>query len=510
MGILDLEYSVTHPYPWGRIFTIITYAIMIMILPVLIIINIVTVGYELVPSLQPDFAAPNSTIPFWPKSPRLPNFLTRTVPLCQPKDIGRGDQFRLSPSLFEYRVLSSWRTNSSKIMPQDEGRVEYRGGSFRKCSVYEMLFDHSSTNRVQTVTAGIMCPEYPVRLYMEARIALSLDVSKDIVGQYYGYDINSQRIANEDTRDYRQSVFGILDAMSTDSLGIILQQHLSAPLNSISVTGDVTSDTNITFHSGGTIVYQNGTVTELNRGNDLGEAELYRASITNIMIVVHHAVEVDLGNPSPGNMFTNPTFVNDTLAPNTAPARIDPLLWMGNRSSFAYGYVVPPLQTWAQMIRAGLPKGIPLGNLTGLPADSKMVTNYLCPVYRLKPTSTLLGNVFIGTTTMFLSVWAAWMTFSGVIARKKGCSYMACRYSNHKSTEGSDYCTCSNPRTPKQNVAAHSCRNSHGCASAPNVSPHETRGETNRGQMVEKEDPDLLVDGGIQELRRLSQPQGRL
>ncbi|CAE6496168.1 unnamed protein product [Rhizoctonia solani] len=428
MGLLHLEYHVTHPYPskWSRNFTIATYVIMVLILPVLVIINIFTVGYELVPSLQPDFATSNSTIPFWSKSPRLPNFLTRTVPLCQPKDLGRGDRFRLSPSLFEYRVLSSWHTTASRLKPQDEGRLEYKGGSFSKCSVYEMLFDHSTTDRIQSVTAGIMCPSYPVRLYMEARIPLSLEVSKDIVGQYYGYDVDMDSITDEDSRDYRQSVFGILDAVSTDSLGIMLQQHLSAPLDSVSFTGEAVSDTNITFHPGGTIVYQNGTLTELGRDNDLAEAEIYRASITNIMTVVHHAVELDLGNPSPGNIFVNPAVVNATLAPNTAPARINPGLWMGNRSSYAYGYVAPPFQTWAQMIRAGLVQGIALGNLTGLPPDSKIITNYLCPIYRLKPTSTLLANVFIGTATMFLSVWAAWMTFSGMIARRLRHSCMNC------------------------------------------------------------------------------------
>ncbi|CAE6434172.1 unnamed protein product [Rhizoctonia solani] len=486
MGILDLEYAVTHPYPWGRIFTIVTYVIMILTLPVLVIINIVTVGYELVPSLQPDFAAHNSTVPFWPESPRLPNFLMRTVPLCQPKDVGRGDVFRLSPSLFEYRVLSSWRTNSSHLKPQDEGRVVYRGDSFSKCSVYEMLFDHSTTGQIQTITAGIMCPEYPVRLYMETRIVLALDISKDIVGQYYGYDIKMQNIDDEDTRDYRRSVFGVLDVISTDSLGIMLQQHLSTPINSVSLTGDVTSDANINFHSGGTIAYQNGTVAELERDNDLAEAELYRASIINTMTIVHHAVELDLGNPSPGNIFTNPTVVNATLSPNAAPARIDPQLWMGNRSSFAYGYVAPPFQTWAQMIRAGLPEGIPFGNLTGLPSDSKMVTDYSCPVYRLKPTGTLLVNVFIGSATMFLSVWAAWMTLSGIIARRMKGLCMICH--------------CPNPKSPERGIVPHSYHHDHG--QVPGAPGYETHSGSNRHSLVftTAEKGGLSTSGGIQEL----------
>jgi hypothetical protein len=114
---------------------------------------VITVGYELVPSLQPEFE-PNSTALSLSHSARLPQFLRRSVPLCESHDIGKGDSFRLTPSLFEYKVLSSWRTNSNRTRPEDEGRVEYKGGSFHKCSVYEILFDHSTTHRTQTITVS--------------------------------------------------------------------------------------------------------------------------------------------------------------------------------------------------------------------------------------------------------------------------------------------------------------------------------------------------------------------
>ncbi|CAE6506707.1 unnamed protein product [Rhizoctonia solani] len=325
------------------------------------------------------------------------------------------------------------------------GRVEYRGASFSKCSVYEMLFDHDTAQQIQTITAAVMCPEYPVRIYMEAPVVLASDLNKDIVGQYYGYDMDMQKINNENPRDYRRAVFGILDVLSTDSVEIILQQHLATQVVSITLAGDVTSESNISFH-GGAITYQNGTVTELSSDNHLAEAEIYRASITNIMLAVHHAVELDLGNPGPGNIFINPAAVNETFSPNVAPARIDPNRWTGNDTSFAYGYVSPPYQTWAQMVRAGLPKGLPLGNLTGLPSDSTMLTNYLCPIYQLKPTGTLLANVFIGTATMFLSVWAAWMTLSAIVAKRMKGPCITCN--------------CRNPTAPGQGHA-HSHHHNH-------------------------------------------------
>lgn len=115
---------------------------------------VVVVGYELVPTLRPEFQ-PSDTVPSWWNSPRLPPLLRRKAPLCQPKDMGRGDTFRLSASLFDYRVLSSWNSTSKDLRPEDEGRVGYRGGSFRECVVYSMRFDYSLLDYTQTVTVSV-------------------------------------------------------------------------------------------------------------------------------------------------------------------------------------------------------------------------------------------------------------------------------------------------------------------------------------------------------------------
>ncbi|KAG9079817.1 hypothetical protein FS749_008230 [Ceratobasidium sp. UAMH 11750] len=47
-----------------------------------------------------------------------------------------------------------------------------------------------------------------------------------------------------------------------------------------------------------------------------------------------------------------------------------------------------------------------------------METPYLCPMYRVKPTGPLLSSVFVGSATMILSVWGAWMFFTAFLAKK--------------------------------------------------------------------------------------------
>ncbi|KAG9085646.1 hypothetical protein FRC07_013326, partial [Ceratobasidium sp. 392] len=149
----------------------------------------------------------------------------------------------------------------------------------------------------------------------------------------------------------------------------------------------------------------------------MGSASIYNASVYNLAAAVTHAVYLDLRNSSVPNIFLNQSVVNDTFVPNLAPPGISPNNWVRDSSSFYYGNIVPPFQTWAQMLLAGLPQNISLGNLTDLPDDSQMVTNYLCPSYQLKPISSFLSSVFIGTATMFMSAWGAWIAISALIAK---------------------------------------------------------------------------------------------
>ncbi|QRW21628.1 hypothetical protein RhiXN_06617 [Rhizoctonia solani] len=425
-----LQYNLTHPYPRSKLFTTITLVLVTLVLPVLVIVNIATVGQELVPSLRGDFQQ-NDTVPLWWETTPLSPLFRRKPPPCQPKDLGKGDTFRLSPSLFEYKVLSSWRTNRTKLKSEDEGRIEYRGGSFGACFVYDIRFDLSFIESTQSLTVGISCPDYPVRAFLETRVVFATEHSKDVIGQFYGYDVHLIDFVDEDSRDYRRVVFDVLDVISTDSLSILdgaITQWLS-----LSARASVSNELN--FIS--TDMVGIGGNTSANGENKMGEAEIYRDTISNLMRAVQHAVELDLGNPSSENIFTNSSAVNSTFSPNLPPKGIAPRDWVG-RNSFRYDRVEEPYFTFAQMLRAGVPANITtaLGNLTGLPGNSTMVTNYLCPSYQPRPISSLLVNVFIGTATMFLSAWTAWMSVTAMLAKRIAGPCVTCTCGTHLDPEG--------------------------------------------------------------------------
>lgn len=212
---------------------------------------------------------------------------------------------------------------------------------------------------------------------------------------------------------YRELAYAVLEVISTDSLTIIRGQHLSNPLLSI------TSFASITFINGfiatsplaSSITYTNGSAASWP-----AEANLYVASIINLINVVAHTVMLDLGIAGTENMYRNPAAVNKTIGPNPAPPGIAPADWAQEGATFFFGSIPPPYQTWAQAVRAG--ETIKPGNVTGLPDDSGMDTTYLCPTYKLKPIRSLLTSIFVGTATMVLSVWGLWMFLTALVARR--------------------------------------------------------------------------------------------
>ncbi|KAF8597931.1 hypothetical protein BDV93DRAFT_561794 [Ceratobasidium sp. AG-I] len=403
-----LEYSLSVPYPDNRWFQISTIVLFILSVPVLILVNIVTQGYELVPSLQSQFQ-PNLTLAGWWGSTRLPSLLSVSPPPCEPKDLGRGDIFRLTPSLFDYTVMSTWNTSkaNSGSQAQEQGRVEYRGEPFTGCRANTVQFDYSMLDDTQTVTVGVICPgttDYPVYVSMETKMVFAWLLSKDFVGQYYGPGLDLLNINTGDSNDYRKLAFAVLEAISTDSLTIIDGQHLSNPVLSI------TAFFNVTFVDGkisttpesNSLKYLNGTKTSWP-----AEAQIYDVSIVNLMNVAAHTVNLDLGSAGPENIYLNSSALNGTIGQNLAPPNIAPADWAQNSKSFYYGTITPPYQTWAQMLRAR--QTIALGTVTGLPPNSSMVTTYLCPSYQLKQRSSFLSSIFVGTATMFLSAWGSWI-----------------------------------------------------------------------------------------------------
>ncbi|KAG8748972.1 hypothetical protein FRC12_013685 [Ceratobasidium sp. 428] len=279
---------------------------------------------------------------------------------------------------------------------------------------------------------------------MQSTVVFANDFSpKDFVGQYYGYNEDVyDMLSDESDHDYRKAVFAVMDLMSTDSLAILGEgRQTSPPILHLSTSLDVGArefgETEIT--------YMNGTMQWFETLT--GPASTYRDSLYNSAAAVTHAIRLDLRNAEP-NVFMNRSAINDTFISVSPPSNFNPTTWARNLRSFYYGTPLPPYQTWAQMLRAGLPHNVTLGDLTDLPGDSQLVTSYLCPSYHLKPLSSLLASIFIGTATMFMSVWATWVAISSFVAKKASSPCAECVFGSGEDKPCVKHPSMGNSRAP--------------------------------------------------------------
>ncbi|CUA77831.1 hypothetical protein RSOLAG22IIIB_06818 [Rhizoctonia solani] len=437
-----LKDATGHTYPNGHLWLYFTILLSVLALPALVIFNVITQGSELVPSLQPTFHPNNTNLEQWWGTSHLPERLRPGLPDCEPQGLGRGDIFRLSASMFDYTVMSTWNTSRSTTgkHAQEQERVEYHGESFASCSVNTARYDYSLSDRTHSVTVGVSCPgtkNYSIAISMQTTMTFAWETSRDFIGQYYGPGIDLDYLDLSDKSNYRNTVLAVLNVISTDSLTIFNKPLLTVPPLSLRVYFEGITEANAQLPdkaTATTLTYVNGSQPELFPR----EAAIYTNSIWNLVFVAIDAVNLDLGNQKAPNMFRNASRLREVVYPNKAPPNISASNWALGTPSTYYGYITPPYETWAEMLLNNQPANISVGNPTGLPNESAMVTTYLCPIYQIKPLKSLLSSVFIGSASMASTAWSGWFLIVAFLANGQKEPRAKCQCEDCLNREGEE------------------------------------------------------------------------
>ncbi len=133
----------------------------------------------------------------------------------------------------------------------------------------------------------------------------------------------------------------------------------------------------------------------------------YNAPLSNIVQVIAAGIRLDLGNPSPNNLFLNDAVVDDTLYA-TFPAT--------NLTSAAFSslYMVrksPALAVPGSKLETILPL-----NVSG-PAVARVA--YACRYQRRKAPGSLIVSVLVATLTMSSSIWAVFMLLTTAWVKRR-------------------------------------------------------------------------------------------
>ncbi|KAG8704182.1 hypothetical protein FRC11_010139 [Ceratobasidium sp. 423] len=286
--------------------------------------------------------------------------------------------------------MSAWgisNVSEASGVPEQQ-RVQYRGEPFADCYVNGAGLEYDRTERTQTITTSM---------------TFSWEMHSHFVGQYYGPGQGMQKfIQHASASDYRKLVLAALEVISVDSLSIVQGQHLSNPALNIKIYFLGDPDTGDLKPSSISWTYLNGTQLD----KYPREANIYGPTLLNLLVVATDAVSLDLGSRRHSTIFTNISRIHDKINPNPAPPGINASDWADGTKSFNYEQIVPPYQTWAEMLLNDQP--FKLGNATGMPDKSVMATTYLCPIYQVKSPGSLVTLVFVGIASMLMSIWTVW------------------------------------------------------------------------------------------------------
>jgi hypothetical protein len=135
---------------------------------------------------------------------------------------------------------------------------------------------------------------------------------------------------------------------------------------------------------------------------DLVIFEEISAIISNLIRTFHAAVRIDLGNPSPNNVFLNPSVLNATFSEQFPATSI-----LNSSRSLLYLANIHP-EWFTANGRPPLP-------MEGI-AYVRVV--YLCRFQRGKPLRQAFVSVLVATLSMFSSGWAIFMLLATYFAKR--------------------------------------------------------------------------------------------
>ncbi|CAE6458917.1 unnamed protein product [Rhizoctonia solani] len=472
-------------YPKGQPFAIpymaeFFYAGSVILVAVLVVINIILAGNDVVTVLKKD---PNNTDSKWWAPNWLPESLTMsaTPGPCQPLTLPQhATSIRTNSTLpiFAYTILNGLGTITYPNGTQEAkwyDALPYRSEPLETCTVQNITALVNFQDRGLTMTAQIVCdiqsqsPDAPNTLKLSttfSRMANTDLGSDDIVDYISSYavprtaDISKAQAVLLANNVPALKMLGVLDAVGSDILKALWAQKWAWKLSGrdnqwpdqavvkwaseANCTGSGSLDR---CRSAGVGVEGIETWYSNTRGSQNFSLPYFRpmnTTINNYFIVLRDALHLDLGNiDRENNVFLNADafrarVLSDPFMPSIASQVIgvprQPPASPGAYSeqefwrtcTWGWGCLNG---TWTDALRNGdsaainITDGLPL-RLFNNPYSTVIDVDYVCPVFQTKQPGPFLVSVFVGTFSMYTALAGIFMfiapLFDERYRRKRG------------------------------------------------------------------------------------------
>ncbi|KAF8916397.1 hypothetical protein CPB85DRAFT_1216507 [Mucidula mucida] len=417
---MAIEYNITRPIPI-RWFAPVVYFFGLIVVGLLTVLNVALVGYETITIFNPN---PNYTQSEWYDV--LPMRAPTPGSACAPTVFNVGDSFTTNYSMFQWTIESIPQSNTGT-------GVLYKGTPLDHCDLTS-LYIHGDSRSYAIDYTGVVTCKAAEGYKLRAKTAFTLsnlpgkyspftEASGQPIFEYLGLLILEQMtpgglpsvlsmIASgdiglrmlEDMFFRNNGTTPIITSVQIDfppcpaSLGTSAECATSVPTYNVSAVALGYADLQLALYSASL------PISDTNKPLLTDD---YNAPLSNIVQVIAAGIRLDLGNPSPNNLFLNDAVVDDTLYA-TFPAT--------NLTSAAFSslYMVrksPALAVPGSKLETILPL-----NVSG-PAVARVA--YACRYQRRKAPGSLIVSVLVATLTMSSSIWAVFMLLTTAWVKRR-------------------------------------------------------------------------------------------
>ncbi|KAG8979662.1 hypothetical protein FRB95_012048 [Tulasnella sp. JGI-2019a] len=415
MAILPrISYPLTRDFQW-RMFNVIVYVSIILVLAVLVPLNIALVGYQVVSGLSPDYVVTQS---HW-YDRFTPSRFKSSQNFCDPHPFATGDSFVTNQTIFDWNI-KNLQTTSVK----GYNGITYAGITLDECDIVFMGIDANLMTETTTFKATVACMGdfqiYATTSFV-ATTLMAVSTAVDATWRIQttnslvtlALDFAGISVLN-DLQNMWIRISGAPVMVSASSIPVMCpraQMTVGIFPNCDISSGYEIPQLNISYSSMITTNYSYLMGDRLTR-----PIEFYNSSVNNALQTLHAAVRFDLGNALPNNLFTNTTAVlstNQTIIPTFPIEAIDS---SGNKTVSSANSRFYDLLTGAVRMDNGSEY------FSAFPLDgskrSTISVPFLCRFLELKSPGNAFISVLVATLSMFSAGWTVFILICGYFAKR--------------------------------------------------------------------------------------------
>ncbi|CAK9784939.1 hypothetical protein CC85DRAFT_283923 [Cutaneotrichosporon oleaginosum] len=158
------EFNVTRPFPYGRLWNLLTLIFSALVFVFVVIYATATAGYETVTRSSPNY---NLRLTGWHTI-----FITKKTGICDTRLLTIGDEVYTTDGVIPWTIMT-WRNRATGDF---RWSVDYAAEKLESCTLYKLVMEPNMQTEISTIIASLNCTVGPYEVTLGADISFPANV----------------------------------------------------------------------------------------------------------------------------------------------------------------------------------------------------------------------------------------------------------------------------------------------------------------------------------------------